>query len=34
MLQYKCTISMEPNMPGLKPIASDKLWFTTFHTQQ
>jgi len=34
ILLYKCTISMEPNMPGLIPIASDKLLFTTFHTPQ
>jgi hypothetical protein len=34
MFRYKRTIFRERNMPVLKPIASDKLLFTRFHSLQ
>jgi hypothetical protein len=34
MFRYKLTIFRERNMQGLKPIASDKLLFTRFHSLQ
>jgi len=33
MLHYKCTISREHNLSGLKPTATDKL-LTRFHSLQ
>jgi hypothetical protein len=34
MFRYKRTILRKYNMPGLKPIASDKLLLTRFHSLQ